>query len=306
MKLHRIAAIASTAAVALAWALAGGGAAGAAPGVVLTWVGVDADVVGYGGENEQDGIPDAHFRVTFTVAEDTLFDTIDLVGTDAAGANPLGLVWTTHPGDQTILGVVQNGRRLNPPPGWNAMGGKIVGSATYDLYAADYGFFLPGMQYRVVFSNYTVVKGTATVAIPASAVPFARLSYRGVTADVVGPGSMAPDRQRDAQFQVAVGKLPKTLPLILVRLSNVTGAGGPTWSTQPDGPWVLGVVKNGKRLNPKEPAIPSVPHTAATAYQLFANDPAKLQRGQWYTAKVQWWDAKAGRARTAWAGLRLP
>jgi len=83
--------------------------------------------------------------------------------------------------------------------------------------------------------------------------PSARLTYQGITADRVGTQSKAsPDGKKDGSFVLELDSGGKTLRVDKMELS-VSDAKGKTWrktwDTVAGGHWILGVEKDGKRLN---------------------------------------------------------
>jgi hypothetical protein len=70
---------------------------------------------------------------------------------DSSGKACCGQVWNTVPRDQWwILGVFRNGTQLNPVD--ENVSDPVSGSATYDLYACDSGFFRTGQSFVIAVS----------------------------------------------------------------------------------------------------------------------------------------------------------
>ena len=144
-------------------------AGAAATTVGLAYVDATADSVGTGPRATPDGSADGHFRLTVN-GNDTI-RRIELRTADAGGTPCCGQVWNTVPNDPWwILGVFRNGRQLNPVD--TNISDRIAGSATYDLYGANSGFFRVGQRF-VVFVNFasgsclsalTTIGGASTAA----------------------------------------------------------------------------------------------------------------------------------------------
>ncbi|HET6638716.1 MAG TPA: LCCL domain-containing protein, partial [Gemmatimonadota bacterium] len=112
------------------------------------WIGMDADFVGVGGSGSPDGAADGHF--TFTVDSDIgpyEIRSIAVVSSDAAGNASGGQVWHSANSSYWLLGVSRQGVRLNDGPVPSL--GTHQGFSSFDLYAADSGWFQPGQHFVV-------------------------------------------------------------------------------------------------------------------------------------------------------------
>ena len=134
----------------------------------LAYVDKSSDKVGSGSQATPDKSPDGHFRLSVT-ASDTV-TTITLKTADASGKPCCGQVWNTVPRDGWwILGVFKAGKQLNPVD-VNVVD-KVSGSATYDIYAADSGYFKPGQHFiaYVNFASGACVSAVADIGGPSGA-----------------------------------------------------------------------------------------------------------------------------------------
>src|SRR5262249_39555556 len=114
--------------------------------VQLTYVDKTTDKVGPGGTATPDRRPDGHFRLELTGSG--TITSITVKTADATGKECCGQVWNTVPRDSFwILGVVENGRQLNPTD--RNISIPFSGSATLDLYGSDSGYFTPGQRFLV-------------------------------------------------------------------------------------------------------------------------------------------------------------
>jgi hypothetical protein len=112
------------------------------------WVGVDADYVSQSAAAIADGAADGHF--TFTYETDIgpyEIRSITVESSDAEGNPAGGQVWTTASSRYWVLGVVRQGVRLND--GHVPSLGTHQGFRSFDLYAADSGWFQPGQHFIV-------------------------------------------------------------------------------------------------------------------------------------------------------------
>jgi hypothetical protein len=144
----RLAVVAACAAVVIA----PGGFASSSTTSALTYRGLDADNVGTVYNAKPDGQNDGHF----TLALDTggLAKTVTLIELNST----TGGVWDTVPqGSWAVLGVLRNGKRLNPAD--ENLKDAISGKVTYELYAGDYGYFAAAHTFvaKIGFSDGTSI-----------------------------------------------------------------------------------------------------------------------------------------------------
>jgi hypothetical protein len=133
-----------------------------AAGLRLVYVDKASDRVGSGSVAKPDGRADGHFRVTVTATDRVT--AITLRTADAAGKPCCGQVWNTVPRDQWwILGVFRGGRQLNAVD--ENISDPVGGSATYDVYGADTGYFRQGQRFVVTveFRSGSCVEALTTV-----------------------------------------------------------------------------------------------------------------------------------------------
>ena len=112
----------------------------------LSYVDRTTDRVGSGSRATPDGSPDGHFRLT--VKANARVASIWLRTVDASGKACCGQIWNTVPRDQWwILGVFRNGRQLNRVDA--NISDPVSGSAVYDLYGSNSGYFNPGQRFSI-------------------------------------------------------------------------------------------------------------------------------------------------------------
>jgi len=247
------------------------------------YVGMEEDRVGKGGQVAPDGEEDALFRAVLdTEGERRVVKEILLQSSDRYGRPTGRQAWDTRPGGFWILGVYRDGERLNPTD--REISDQVRRRVVYDLYANP-GSFRPG-DYFLVTVRFD--DGGAATAVARVNVPPARLSasYLGMSRDVVGEGDRAsPDGRVDGEFEAVLetGGAPRRVREIVLQSADARGlpAGPERWDTRPGGFWILGVSREGERLNPTDRTIP---HAAAngTRYNLFASRPGGFMPGQHY------------------------
>ena len=131
-------------------------------GATLEFVGFD-DRVGSGSTSTPDGVRDAHFRLTLTVASPTSVTDILLRTADQNGHACCGQIWNTTVDSYWILGVYRGSTRLNPSDA--NITDPVSGTVVYDLYADDSGYFKDGQPYlvTVTLAGGTQVEALATI-----------------------------------------------------------------------------------------------------------------------------------------------
>lgn len=117
-------------------------APGAATSCRLTFVGFDDDKVGPTFVHQPDGRLDGHLQVQMRFAPDVELQAIALYSAVPDGRPHGGLVWHSRGAPHWVLGVYDGERALNAPPGGSL--GRFSGEKTFDLYAADGGWFVQG------------------------------------------------------------------------------------------------------------------------------------------------------------------
>jgi hypothetical protein len=117
-----------------------------APGAIsscrLSFVGFDDDKVGPTFLHQPDGRLDGHLQVAARFAPDVELLAIALYSAVPDGRPHGGLVWHSSGAPHWVLGVYDGGRALNETPGPSL--GRFSGEKTFDLYAADGGWFVQG------------------------------------------------------------------------------------------------------------------------------------------------------------------
>jgi hypothetical protein len=113
--------------------------------------------------------------------------------------------------------------------------------------------------------------------------------WRGMTADVVGTwGSGRPNGQPDGHFTVTLntGGARRVVRFIMLQLANAQGrpVGNEVWDTRPGGYWILGVYRNGRRLNPTDVDITDTV-VGFARYELYGNA-GSFRPGQYFRITV--------------------
>jgi len=129
------------------------------------------------------------------------------------------------------------------------------------------------------------------VASPALAV-FLSGVCAGMEEDRVGQFDQAEAKgQEDARFSVYLdtGGIPPTVKELALQSSDAQGrpsAWLQRWDTRPGNYWLLGVYREGKRLNPVDRDIAHPLHGTAR-YDLYANRPGGFRQGAHYRVAMR-------------------
>ena len=253
----------------------------AAVPAVVSHQGIDRDVVGQSNSPAPDGEKDGHFtleldtrgaaRVVQSIAIRSVYPTGDPDG---------GPVWDTKPGAKRILGVLREGRRLNPAA--ERIKDPIQGKVRYEMYAGDAGRFRPGQFFKVSVSFQGGGTSFAFARVKGPSKPTLIAKYRGNRYDVVGRGKGSrerPDGKRDAQFSLTldlIGK-PRVISAISILTANEFGEADNrgTWNTALMGAgWTLGVYWNNRRVSPSDKPMHEEVYGVVN-YDVFASAAAK-------------------------------
>ena len=243
--------------------------------------GIDRDVVGQSNSPAPDGEKDGHF----TLALDTrgaaeVVQSIAIRSVYPTGDPDGGPVWDTAPGAKRILGVLREGRRLNPAA--EGISDPIQGKARYELYAGDAGRIRPGQLFKVSVSFQGGGTSSAFASVEGPSKPTLIAKYRGNRYDVVGRGKGSrerPDGKRDAQFSLAldlIGK-PRVISAISIHTADEFGVADNrgTWNTALMGAgWTLGVYWNNRRVSPSDKPMHEEVYGVVN-YEVFASAAAK-------------------------------
>jgi len=143
----------------------------------------------------------------------------------------------------------------------------------------------------------------------ASLLPRAILYFRGVGADKVGSGFQpTPNGEPDGHFTVEIDTGGEEAEIVGMRLYTSDRRGSPvfstqagqTWSTTGQG-WILGVERDGRRLNPSDRRIEDRVKGQAR-YEIYANGPRWFKPGQYFTLVVHFSDGTVKTASAAPTG----
>lgn len=97
-----------------------------------------------------------------------------------------------------------------------------------------------------------------------------------------------PDGQGDGHFSVTLDlSSPKTVEVITLYTTDDQGnpAFGQVWNTAPDGFWILGVYRDGTRLNPQDTLLRDEAR-GEVAYDVYGNDSGYFDEGQRFGVTV--------------------
>ena len=142
-----------------------------------------------------------------------------------------------------------------------------------------------------------------------SIFPIAVLYFRGVGADKVGSGFQpSPNGEPDGHFTVEIDTGGEEAEIVGMRLYTSDRRGSPvfstqagqTWSTTGQG-WILGVERDGRRLNPSDRRIEDRVKGQAR-YEIYANGPRWFKPGQYFTLVVHFSDGTVKTASAAPTG----
>ncbi len=266
----------------------------------LAYVGLEADKVGAKSPSGPDGKNDGHFRLTIQAPTPRKVSAVVLRAVWPGGAAVKGQVWDTRPRGYRMIALYRGGKLLNR--GDKGFEVRVQGTQRYDLYVHNTGWIRPlqNFQAEVVFQggDRIFAKTKVLKRKPRGPVKLA-LQYHGFVADKVGTGTRArPDGKRDAKLTLRVDTGGRQLTIEKIELS-VSDAKGNTWrkswDTQPGGPWILGVVRGGKRLNPKDRPLKQIIQGKVSYTLWAANDHWKdaagrkrtyFSKGGYFTARV--------------------
>ena len=132
--------------------------------------------------------------------------------------------------------------------------------------------------------------------------------YTGIDRDVVGRGGQAtPNGEVDGQFSLRLDTrgFRRVVNFIMLQSANAQGqpTGGQVWDTTPNQYWILGVYRNGRRLNPRDQNISDVVQGIAN-YQIYGNDSGWFRPGQNFRITVRFADGGESVAYAKVTGTR--
>jgi hypothetical protein len=154
---------------------------------------------------------------------------------------------------------------------------------------------------RAVIVTVVAVAGVGpTSAATGQKSATVQLAYVDKASDKVGSGSVAkPDGSPDGHFRLTV-TANATITAITLRTADASGTPccGQTWNTVPnDGLWILGVFRNGRRLNPVDEAI-SDRVAGTVTYDIYGSDSGFFQPSQHFVVSVKFAGAGSSSAVT--------
>lgn len=217
----------------------------------LSWRGALSDKVSAGKQVRPDGRADGQFRLTLRSERFRKVVHVLLRSCDQRGVLTGRAAWDTDQRRLWAVGLFKLGRKL--PIGRGKVLDRINGLVRYDLYAsAPVGGFKPGEHYccYVTFNDGMGVYARARIEAPVRA----SLRWVGTDRDRVGRGAKAgPDGVPDGHFVLKLNTGTRRVKLTSVRLQALDTAGRPKlgqqWDTVKNRIWVLGVERNGRRVN---------------------------------------------------------
>jgi len=137
---------------------------------------------------------------------------------------------------------------------------------------------------------------------PEVSYPTVTLYFMGVDADKVGTGFQpTPNGDPDGHFALEIDTGGTTVQVVglLLYTSDYKGnavfstQGGQSWTTTGPG-WILGVERDGRRLNPSDRAVRDVVRGMAR-YDLYADGGKWFGAGQYFTILVRLSDGRTAR-----------
>lgn len=253
--------------------------------VTLTYVGVDADEVGYYSP-EPDQKQDSHFRVTLTLETPRAVTNMTLYAADREGNRTGVPVWDITSPQYWALGVRRNGLRLNPTRA--AFNDAVSGEVAYDVYGSINGPFEDNQVFAVslTLSDGSEVYGITSIPPAPTPTPrpgsIVKLTWEGFGgADKVGAFRPEPDGMVDAKLAATFElSSPKTVKQILLYSSDQYGReqGSQYWVTVGKGErWVLAVFRDGVHLNSADEPLSDLVNGRIT-YELWAGQTGFFRR----------------------------
>lgn len=258
-------------------------------GVTLVGAGPPGDQVG-GPYPSPDGQADGAFTLDFEMPGRRIA-TLMIYNTNVVGAQGNNR-WTAVIDGTWAIGVVANGRRVNP----QSMPNLGLGAGRYHLYVSGPPeIFRPGNYYVIVVGlddGRTVQVGPVEYGAamagppppPVSDSPV-RLVAGGPPGDQVAGPYPTPDGQPDGVMMLEFQVPGRRLSRLTIYSTNAAGViTNHRWAAAVDGNWVIAVVDRGRRVNPQStPDLRLGPGT----YLLYVSGPPELFRpGNWYIADL--------------------
>ena len=132
--------------------------------------------------------------------------------------------------------------------------------------------------------------------------------YTGINRDVVGRGGQAtPNGEKDGQFNLRLDTrgFRRVVNFIMLQSASAQGqpTGGQAWDTTPNQYWILGIYRNGRRLNPRDQNISDVVQGIVN-YQIYGNDSDSFRPGQDFRITVRFADGGESVAYAKVTGTR--
>jgi hypothetical protein len=125
-------------------------------------------------------------------------------------------------------------------------------------------------------------------------------TYRGLDQDMVGAGGDGnPNGQPDGHFSLSLntGGQNKVVTHIVLESADADGnpSGGQVWDTQPNGNWIMGVYRDGRRLNPTDLDIRDEV-SGAVNYEIYGNTSGWFKQNQNFRITITFADGTQVRA----------
>lgn len=248
-----------------------------------------------------DGTRDGHLSLLIDAGEGTEIKSIVMKTADGKGADTGHGIWATwkEPGDvgKYLLAVEQDGKTLNNT--FKDTLGQFKGVNQFELYASDNNSMKEGEYYYLEITTSTgVVKSDVTPFADAdtSYAPVVIRQFASVdlTQDKFGSAAVGEDGSMDGHFKLNLAFAQKT-KLLSVILRPTDEEGKPVsagiWRTNRAGVgWLLGIVQNGKAVNPefnKDVTAPVGSFRGSVSFDLYATNNGSIKNGQHYVIEIE-------------------
>ncbi len=258
------------------------------------------------GNGSPDGRPDGRFHLGLALPAGSEVLGVKLIYADAAGT-PGAHTWSSRPEGLWMIGVFRDGAQLNPTHAPTL--GRMEGTVALELFLADVGVFKPGENFLVEVAlgggatlrsrlrsptsplaapGPAAGRGATTPPPSANAAGIADFRFIDRRHDKVGAGGNgSPDGGPDAWFRLAMD-FRAMVEVKGIMLRSADASGQPTghhWSSRDGGSWILGVERDGTRLN--QGYAPTLGRFAnRVEFDLFAQDNGAFAEGLFVLAEV--------------------
>lgn len=254
----------------------------------LRYLGLGADHVGPSAQLGGDGEDDVVFELGIQSPVPRELSAISLQRCSSRGVGSAGRAWSYPSDGHWALGVLVGSRLLKPGP--NAPLDRVSTESSYQLHAAPPRTgFQPMQAYcaYAIFSDGTAAWAGAIIPPPVAV----KLSFVGMEQDQVGRGQVATaDGTVDAHFRLELDTGAREVTITSLVLAQIEAdgqaIGGKVWDTRPNKLPILGVVRDGIRLNPKGSDIRDRVR-GKVRYSLFISPWSPLINGTLYKVVVR-------------------